>query len=186
MYVFPSLAHLFGRVDVDFFFWDPLFPPGDRRRKQMCTWARIIVIGHLILLGVFTYFHLWIFRVVVTFGYFFATFPTRGCVMQQHLGLCPNVPDWRVSCHTVIFGSLMGYLYWHMNCHIEHHMFAAVPFFNLRKLHDEIAFDTPTPPKGYLAGLNRVSSIKKEQRKNPGYCFIPEFPSAAASPRLST
>jgi len=81
---------------------------------------------------------------------------------------------------------LMGYLYWHMNCHIEHHMFAAVPFFNLRKLHDEIAFDTPTPPKGYLAGLNRVSSIKKEQRKNPGYCFIPEFPSAAASPRLST
>jgi hypothetical protein len=82
-----------------------------KRRKQMCNHARFVVIGHLILLGVFIYFQLWILIVVVTLGYFIATFPTRFCVLQQHLGMCPNVPDWRLSTRTVIFGPMTGFLY---------------------------------------------------------------------------
>jgi fatty acid desaturase len=143
-----------------------------------------MVIGHLILLGVFIYFQLWVLVFVVTFGYFFATFPTRGCVIQQHLGLHSNVPDWRVSCHTVKFGPLMEYLYWHMNYHTEHHMFAAVPFHNLRKLHKAIAFDTPKPLKGYLTGIKRILTIQKRQRRDSNYCFVPAFPSTAALPRI--
>jgi fatty acid desaturase len=185
MIMFPNIAHLFGNADVDFFFWDPLFPPGDKRRKQMCNWARFVVIGHLILLGVFIYFQLWILILVVTFGYFFATFPSRGCVIQQHLGLRPNVPDWRLSTHTGEFGPLMGYLYWHMNYHIEHHMFAAVPFFNLSRLHRAVEFDTPEPHKGYLAGIKRIMAIQRKQRQDPDYCFMPAFPSTAALPGIS-
>jgi hypothetical protein len=41
----------------------------------------------------------------------------------------PNVPDWRITYHTMILGSVTGFLYWKRNYHIEHHMFAAVPFF---------------------------------------------------------
>jgi fatty acid desaturase len=182
--MFPNIAHFFGKADVDFFFWDPLFSPEDKKRKQMCNYARFMVIGHLILLGVFIYFQLWILIFVVTFGYFFATFPTRGCVIQQHLGLRSNVPDWRVSCHTVKFGPLMEYLYWHMNYHTEHHMFAAVPFHNLRKLHKAIAFDTPKPLKGYLMGIKRILTIQKRQRRDSNYCFVPAFPSTAAPPRI--
>ena len=29
----------------------------------------------------------------------------------------------------------MRFWYWHMNFHIEHHMYAAVPCYNLEKLH---------------------------------------------------
>ena len=32
-----------------------------------------------------------------------------------------------------------------MNWHIEHHMFAGVPCYNLKKLHEEIKFDMPEP-----------------------------------------
>jgi fatty acid desaturase len=186
MIMFPNIAHFFGKADADFFSWDPLFPPGDKRRKQMCIRARLTVIGHLILLGVFIYFQLWVLIVVVTFGYFIATFLSRGTGIQQHLGLRPNVPDWRVSCHTVRFGPLMGYLYWHMNYHIEHHMYAAVPFFNLDKLHRAIAFDTPEPLRGYLSGVKRILTIQKQQRRNPDYCFMPVFPSTAAPPKTSS
>jgi fatty acid desaturase len=186
MIVFPTIAHCVGNADRDFFFWDPLFPPGDERRTKMCNWARLVLIGHLILLGIFVYFRLWNMIAVVTFGYFIATFPSKACGIQQHQGLCPNVPDWRVCCHTVEFGPVMGYLYWHMNYHIEHHMFAAVPFYNLRALHDAIAFDSPEPPEGFMTGLKRVFAIKREQRRNPGYCFVPAFPPSAAPPRIPT
>lgn len=182
MFIFTNIAHFFGNAEVDFFFWDPLFLPEDKRRKQMCNWARIVVIGHLILLGVFIYFQLWILIFVVTFGSFFATFLSRGCGMQQHLGLNPNVPDWRVSCHTVKFGPLTAYLYWRMNYHVEHHMYAAVPFFNLPKLHEALTFDTPKPLHGYLAGIKRILTVQMQQRREPSYNFMPEFPPTAAAP----
>ena len=185
MLMFPHIAHFFGRADVDFFFWDPLFPPGDKRRRQMCHWARLMIIGHLILLGLFIYFQLWILIFMVTFGYFFATFLSKGCTIQQHLGLHPNVPDWRVSCHTVKFGPLTAYLYWQMNFHIEHHMWAAVPFFNLPKLHGAMAVDIPAPLKCYLRGIKQLLTIQKQQRVDPDYCFMPQFPSTAAPPKMS-
>jgi fatty acid desaturase len=186
MIMFPNVAHFFGKADADFFFWDPLLPAGDERRKQMVNWARFMVIGHLVLLGLFIYFQLWILIGVVTLGYFFATFLARGTGIQQHMGLCPNVPDWRVCCHTVRFGPLTAYLYWQMNYHIEHHMFAAVPWFNLPKLHQTVAFDTPKPLKGYWRGVWRILTIQKRQRKDPGYCFRPEFGAAAAPPKFSS
>ena len=183
--MFPTMAHVFGRADADFFSWDPLFPQGDKKRRRMCNWARLVFIGHLILLGVFIYYQLWVLILVVTFGYFFTTYAARGCVIQQHLGLRSNVPDWRVICHTVKFGPFMEYLYWHMNYHREHHMYAAVPFYNLRKLHKIIAYDSPKPIKGYFKGIKQIMTIKKRQQKDPGYCFMPAFPSSAAAPRIT-
>ena len=186
MYMFPNMANAFGNGDADPFSWDPLFQQGDKKRKKMINWARLMLIGHLILLGLFIYYQLWVLIIVVTFGYFFATFPSKGCVIQQHLGLRSNVPDWRVICHTMKFGPLMGYLYWNMNYHIEHHMFAAVPFYNLKKLHRAIVHDTPEPVRGYIRGIMKIMTIRDEQRRNPNYCFMPEFPSSAAPAKSSS
>jgi fatty acid desaturase len=184
MHMFPTIAHAFGNADADFFSWDSLLPPGDERRKRMCAWARFVLIGHLALLGLFIFYRLWPLILLVTFGSFFATFLSRGCGIQQHLGLCPDVPDWRVSCHTVLFDPLTGYLYWHMNYHREHHMYAAVPFHNLRRLHAAVAFDSPRPLEGYLAGVRKVLEIQKRQRKEPDFCFVPEFPPTASKPLI--
>jgi len=185
MIMFPNVANFFGNADYDVFFWDPLFPPGDKRRSAMCNWARFMIAGHLLLLALFIYFKLWVLIVVVTFGYFIANFPSQGCGMQQHLGLRPSVPDWRVCCHTMQFGPLMAFLYWQMNNHIEHHMYAAVPFWNLPKLHAAMAHDTPKPPGSYLAGIRRILWIQKQQKKDPSFCFLPEFPPTAHPPKLA-
>lgn len=171
--MFPNIAHFFGNADYDFFFWDPLFPPGDPRRKAMCRWARFMVVGHLLLAGVFAWFHLWILVVLVPLGGFIGNFLSQGCGMQQHLGLRPNVPDWRICCHTVLFHPVMAFLYWQMNYHIEHHMYAAVPFWKLPRLHRILAHDTPEPVRGYLAGIRRILWIQKQQKREPGYCYVP-------------
>jgi fatty acid desaturase len=182
--MFPTVAHFFGKADVDFFFWDPLFPVGDPRRGRMCTWARIIVLGHLALIALFIALKLWVLIGVVSFGYFFATVLGRVATLQQHSGLCPNIPDWRVICHTVRFGPLARFLYWNMNYHVDHHMYAAVPFHQLPRLHAALASDTPEPLRGFLKGWSRILEIRRRQRREPGWCFVPEFPDTAAPRRL--
>ena len=181
-FIFTNLAHFFGKVEIDFFFWNPLLPSGDTRRKHICNWARFVIIGHLALLCGFIYFKLWVLIYTVTFGYFFATFLSHGCGILQHAGLNSNYPDWRVSCHTVKFNPVMSFLYWQMNFHIEHHMYAAVPFFKLPRLRKLISFDSPAPPKSYSAGLIRIFNINRRQRTDPGFHFMPDFPSTASPP----
>ena len=184
MIVFPTIAHFFGRADADFFFWDPLFPVGDARRRQMVAWARINVLGHLALLALFVVFKLWVLIPLVGFGCFFAGFLSRGCTIQQHFGLCQDIPDWRVICHSVRFGPLTSYLYWNMNYHSEHHMYAAVPFFNLPRLRATIEQDMPPLGPSYLAGIRKIMAIRRRQRREPGWCYVPEFPAGASPPRL--
>jgi fatty acid desaturase len=181
----PNIAHFFGNGDVDYFFWDPLFPKGDPKRQAMINWARFTVIGHLILLGVFIYFKLWVLIYTVTFGYFFATFLVHGCEIQQHLGLYSNVPDWRLSTYTATFHPIISFLYWRMHYHIDHHMYAGVPFYNVPKLHKILAHDLPKPVEGYLSGIKKVLSIQKQQRVNPDYCFMQEFPNSANPAKMA-
>ena len=64
-------------------------------------------------------------------------------------------------------------------------MYAAVPFYNLRKLHKILAFDTPEPPGSFFAGLTRIRKIHRQQRTDPDYCFVADFPETAAAPKLS-
>jgi fatty acid desaturase len=183
--IFPNIAHFFGNGDYDYFFWDPLFEKDSPDRRTMIRWARFVVIGHIALAVLFIALDLWILLFVVTFGSFFATFLSKGCGIQQHLGLCPGNPDWRVICHTVIFDRVTAYLYWQMNYHIEHHMYAAVPFYHLPKLHRALRADMPEPPKGYLGGIRRILRLARMQRNEPGYCFMPEFPPGANPPKLA-
>lgn len=181
--MYPNIAHFFGKAEVDVFSWDPLFQPDDPQSKSMVRWARFMVIGHAALVAVFIYFQLWVLIFTVTLGYFFATFLAHGTGMMQHLGLRPNVPDWRVSCHTVIFDPVNAFLYWNMNYHIEHHMYGAVPFYNLKKLHHAIKKDLPEPAHGYTGGLSRILRIQIQQARDPEYIFHPVFPDTATPPR---
>lgn len=54
----------------------------------------------------------------------------------------------------------------HMNWHIEHHMYAAVPCYNLRKLHDEIEHDLPPTPKGLVEMWLQIRQVVEKQRKD--------------------
>jgi fatty acid desaturase len=76
-------------------------------------------------------------------------------------------------------GPVIRFLYWNMNNHIEHHMYAAVPFYNLPKLHRAVAHDYPIPQRSFLSAIRLLLRIKREQRANPAYVFVPEFPASA-------
>jgi hypothetical protein len=65
-------------------------------------------------------------------------------------------------------------------------MYAAVPFHQLPRLHEALASDSPEPPRGFLAGWGRILKIRKRQRREPGYCYMPQFPATAAPPRLKS
>jgi fatty acid desaturase len=175
-----AIRHALGDGDAEYFFWKPLFAKDDPRRKAMIRWARFMVLGHILLAAIFVWFQIWILLYLVTFGSFFATWLGKLFGALQHTGLSESKPDWRLLCHTVELGRLGRFLYWNMNFHIEHHMFAAVPFHRLPELHALVAYDYPVPIRGFFAGLKRLYAIRSGQAKDPSYVFVPELPSRSA------
>ncbi len=180
-----NIAHAMGNTDVDFFFWCPLLSRENIKTRKLIGWARFMIIGHLLLVALFVYFELYILIYTVTFGYFFATFLVHGCEIQQHSGLTRNVPDWRVVAYTADFGPVMSFLYWNMNYHAEHHMYSAVPFYNLPRLRKALEPDMPTPIKGYFRGLRHVLRMKRKQKQDSEFRYLPEFPATATPPKLA-
>ena len=63
-----------------------------------------------------------------------------------------------------------------MNWHIEHHMFAGVPCYNLKKLHKIVALDMPKPRTLFGAWLEMRKTWLK-QLENPKYEFDTHVPS---------
>ena len=183
LFIRVNILHALGKGDVDFYSWDPLFTRDDPRRKAMCNWARIIVVSHLALLAVFIVFKLWVLIYLLIFGNFFVSILANLTVAIQHTGLGSSLPDWRLVCHTVKVNPVVGYLYWHMNYHTEHHMFAAVPFYNIARLHRAISSGMQVPQKSFLAGLRLLIRISKKQKEDPSYIHVPDFPATAAPPR---
>ena len=178
-----AVVHALGNADADYFYWDPLFPPEDPRRKAVVRWARIVVLGHIGLVVLFAVLGLWPLVYLVSFGSFFASILAKLCGAIQHTGLAESTPDWRLVCHTVLANPLIRWLYWNMNYHTEHHMYAAVPFHRLPELHRAVAHDFPVPQPSFSAALRLLGEIKSKQALDPTYVHEPEFPPTAAPPR---
>jgi len=177
-------SYVRGRDIPDTFFWDPLFEKNDPRRAAMILWTRLQFLFHITAIVVFALNGLWVLIYTVSCSYFFATFLRRSTGIVQHVGLKSDVPDWRVTCHTMLFGPFMRFFYWNMNYHVEHHTYAAVPFFNLRRLHKAIAADCPIPEKGYFRALGKILGLMRTQRKDPSWCYIPRMPEGAAPAKM--
>ena len=128
------------------------------------TW---IAIGHPFLI------------LIVNFGSSYCFWFAALCGIPQHIGLSPNVPDFRLCCRTYTGNPLVGFLYWNMNYHVEHHMFPAVPFYNLPKLRAAIAADLPPAPHGLIATWREILPILRRQDADPSYAFVPVLPAPA-------
>ena len=178
------VLHALGNADADFFAWDPLLPPGDPRRAQICRWARVVLAFHLVTLVLFIVFHLWALIVLVTLGAFFGRIFAYLTATVQHSGLGESIPDWRAVCHTVRINPVLGYLYWHMNYHTEHHMFAAVPFYNLKRLRAALEPDMPPAHRGVFGCLRVLVEVMRKQESDPAYFYVPPLPANARPLRM--
>jgi fatty acid desaturase len=66
-----------------------------------------------------------------------------------------------------------------MNYHVEHHMFGAVPFYNLPKLRNAIEGDLPYASRGLFATWREIFQTVKRQKEDQSYFYAPEFPPSA-------
>jgi len=69
-----------------------------------------------------------------------------------------------------------------MNWHAEHHMYAAVPCYNLKKLATEIADDMPEP-RSLIGAWREMRAIWKRQQTDPGYAFDTPVPQSDSRPQ---
>ncbi len=170
----------FGKVDGR---WEEiLFPEGAMaQRRDLFNWARIILVGHLLIVVVSLYYGLWMVPVVVTLAPFYGGWLQYLCNNTQHAGLQDNVPDFRLCTRTFLLNPFVRFLYWHMNYHIEHHMYAAVPCYNLKQLHEAIESDLPHCPDGLLATWRQIIPIIRRQKVEPQYQFVVELPAPGAA-----
>ena len=53
----------------------------------------------------------------------------------MHSGREPETDDFRLCCRTVKVDPFTSFIYWHMEWHTEHHAFASIPCYNLKKFH---------------------------------------------------
>ena len=154
-----------------------LFPVGSPERAASVRWARTLLIGHTLIVAVSLWFHLWVLPFLTTFsaGCFGNVLHTL-CNNTQHIGLKDDVDDFRLCCRTFTLNPFVQFLYWHMNYHIEHHMFAAVPCYRLGKLHRLIKHDLPSCPHGIVAAWKEIAAILAIQETDPAYQHVAVLP----------
>jgi len=96
--------------------------------------------------------------------------PVHGVMLAtQHIGFSQNIYDHRKTTRTMKVNPLLGFIYWNMNYHVEHHMFPNVPFHALPALQKEIRYDLPTPTAGVAAALEEMIHVVRCQKVHPDY-----------------
>jgi fatty acid desaturase len=164
-----------GKVDGE---WaNLLFPPeAVDKRRDLFNWARFLLLGHGLIVIVSLYFGWWMLPILVTLAPFYGGGFQYLFNEAQHIGLADNVTDYRLNTRTIILNPIIRFLYWHMNYHIEHHMYAAVPCYNLGKLHTLIKHDLPPCPRGLIETWSVIVPIVRRQQTDPTYQYVPELP----------
>ncbi len=176
-----TLRHARGKFEGK---WENMLFPADRPEKgrPVLRWARTLLAGHALILGVSLYAGWWLLPILTSLTPFYGGWLFFMCNNTQHIGLQDNVPDFRLCCRTFTVNPLIEFLYWHMNYHTEHHMYAAVPCYNLAGLHRAIAHELPHCPHGLRATWKEIAAIQSTQSKQPGYQHIAQLPRTDPSP----
>ncbi len=144
-------------------------------RRSAVNWARVVILCHAGIAVASVASGYWIVAVVVSLGPVIANWHSYFVGGPMHCGLRDNVPDFRKCVRTITLDPISEFLYWHMNWHLEHHMFAAVPCYHLAKLHRAVAHDMPEPRT--LAGAWReIREVWRRQEQDPGYQYDTPVP----------
>jgi fatty acid desaturase len=153
-----------------------LFDDRPLLRRRLFNWARVLLVGHLCILIVACIFKLWMLPVVVSLPVFYGSALHYLCNNSQHAGLKDNIEDFRLCCRTLYLNPVLEFLYWHMNYHTEHHMYAGVPCYNLPRLHKLIRHEMPHCPNGLVETWQEIAQILKRQAAEPGYQYTATLP----------
>ena len=148
-----------------------------KRERSKCRWiSRIHVtiwLGSIILS---LYFKSWLPVLYILLPNFYGKtlFEIFGII--QHAGLLNNSKDHRLSTRDVYLNPIFSFLYWHMEYHIEHHMYPMIPSYNLKKLHALIKHQLPPAKKNLWDAYKEIIPAILKQAKNPNYKIDVQLP----------
>ncbi len=149
---------------------------GQERRFAVFRWARAILCGHAAIALVSFWQGWWIVPVIVSMTPMYGRGLFALLNNTQHVGLSGNVDDFRLNSRSIDVNPLFRFLYWNMNYHIEHHMYAGVPCYRLPELSRRIADKLPVPPRGIIGAWYQIIAITYRQAQEPGYVWKPLIP----------
>ena len=143
--------------------------------------ARITLLFHAAVIAISIVFEVWWLAIVVTGGNGVANWYRYLLASTQHAGLRDNVPDFRLCVRSLRVDPVTSFFYWHMDRHMEHHMFAGVPCYNMAALEKETTWDTPQP-RSILGAWREMYLARGRQRTDPNYQFETPLPETANPP----
>ena len=165
--------------------WEEICYPCDvpAARQPAKLWAQLLLLGHSTIAFV-SVVRGWSFLVplMVSFGPFYNGWLFWLCNSTQHVGLPHGrfgehtVNDFRRSTRTFYLHPIVRFWYFHMNYHIEHHMYAAVPCYHLSQLHAAIKHDLPPTPDGIVQTWKEIIASVSKQKQDPSHQPQVELP----------
>ena len=144
--------------------------------KKMIWSSRFWILGYAAIIGSSLYFWTILPLVYTLFARFYGALIPSLLNNTQHIGLETNTYDHRLCTRNVRVHPVMSYIYWDMQYHIEHHMFPAVPFHALKKLHGKVKDRLPEPYPNMWAVYKEMLDTVRRQRTDPDYRVTPALP----------
>lgn len=173
--VYDQAKLALGKFDGE---WTNIILPesAKKNRKYVSNFARTTFLIHGTITAVSLYYGYWAIPLVVCMPSAYGGWLFLLMNNTQHVGLVENVNDFRLNCRTFYTNPFFRFLYWQMNYHIEHHMYAAVPCYNLHALNKEIRHELPRCPNGLLQTWVEIGQIMFRQKEDPDFRFVAELP----------
>ena len=171
------------RFDNPFNSWGSELYEGHREeRMKAVRWARTVLLGHVSVIAFFVGVGEPVVAVLVSGSAFFANWLRYFVGVPMHCGLRSHVPDFRKCVRTITLDPVTQFLYWYMNWHLEHHMYAAVPCYNLEKLHRAVAHDMPET-RTLIGAWKEMRETWKRQQNEPDYEYDTPVPTPTVGER---
>lgn len=145
-----------------------LFGENTKLRDKMVRWNRILIGFHLVIIVVIMLTSNWLLLLHFSFTAFFGQGLNIVLSQTQHAGLQANTNDFRKNCRSIKLPAFLGFLYWQMHYHVEHHMYAGVPFYNLKNLRQVLEDQLPER-KGLVGSWVEILKAREEQRGNSDF-----------------
>ncbi len=146
--------------------------------QKAIWWDRFLLLFHGLVILASILSGYWVFIFIISLSPFIGNWGGYSLGMTQHTGLKENDDDFRKCVRSVKVNSLAEFLYWRMNWHTEHHMFAGIPCYNLKKLYYEIADQMPEP-RTLVQAWQEMRETWYRQQEDPDYYFDTPVPAIA-------
>ena len=146
--------------------------------RRSIWWSRALLAFHGSVLVIAIVTGLWVLPLIFSVFPFIANWLSYSVGLTQHCGLQENTPDFRKSVRSMTLNPVVEFLYWHMNWHIEHHMYAGVPCYNMKTLHKAVADDMPVP-RTLVSAWREMLETWRRQQDDPDYFYDTPLPTSA-------